>query len=383
MMNRRHFIWAICGVILPAIIMSKGAAMNIFKNDFEQRWEELFKDVRKLNEYTTTHPVELSKVKISEQNIDGAIFIGAQFTGVKWEATRGQKSKFTKIVFRDCEFISSNFDESIFVDVEFVDCKFLDSTLSGSTMTGVRFVNCTMEETKLTGLDGTELVIEGGEYKVRTSFSFSGIPFKFKNASFSGVNFMGMVDSCPLSIEGGLLSEVDFSKSHFSTVTLRRVKQGEGGIKFNGITAKDILLEDVDLDGIGFMNATADTAIIRNSQIFAIGFSGGGVGKIYFSNSTIRYFDIAESMMPHVEFTKCKLYEPMLYDGLIEEFAIRESTITDMKGKNFKADIVLWDNVTLDGKIDLTNAQVKDFRPTRLKRGPRLNLITTGSNMKF
>jgi hypothetical protein len=37
----------------------------------------------------------------------------------------------------------------------------------------------------------------------------------------------------------------------------------------------------------------------------------------------------------------------------------------------------------LDGKIDLTNAQVKDFRPTRLKRGPRLNLITSGSNMRF
>ena len=302
---------------------------------------------------------------------------------MKWEATRGQKSKFTKTVFRDCEFISSNFDESIFADVEFVDCKFQDSTLSGSTMTGVRFVNCTMEETKLTGIDGTELVIDGGEYKVRTSFSFSGLPLKIKNANFYGVNFMGMVDSCPLSIEGGLLSEVDFSKSHFSTVTLRRVRQGEGGVKFNSITAKDILLDDVDLDGIGFMQATANTALIRDSHILAIGFSGGGVGEIHFSNSTVRYFDIAESMMPHVEFTKCKLYEPMLYGGLILELAIRESTITDMKGKNFKADIVNWDNVTLDGKIDLTNAQVKDFRPTRLKRGPKLNLMTTGSNIRF
>ena len=186
-----------------------------------------------------------------------------------------------------------------------------------------------------------------------------------------------------LLIDGGLLSEVDFSKSHFSTVTLRRVTQGDGGVKFNGITAKDILLEDVDLDGIGFMKATAETAIISDSQILAIGFIGSRVDKIYFSNSTIRYFDIAESMMPHVEFTKCKLYEPMLYDGVIEELAIRESTITDMKCKNFKADIVLWDNVTLDGKIDLTNAQVQHFRPTRLKRGPRLNLITTGSNMRF
>jgi hypothetical protein len=59
------------------------------------------------------------------------------------------------------------------------------------------------------------------------------------------------------------------------------------------------------------------------------------------------------------------------------------STINIIDATEFKGEIVLWDNVTLDGKIDLTNAQVKDFRPTRLKRGPRLNLITTGSNMRF
>jgi hypothetical protein len=48
-----------------------------------------------------------------------------------------------------------------------------------------------------------------------------------------------------------------------------------------------------------------------------------------------------------------------------------------------KADTVLWDNVTLNGKIDLTNAQVKDFRPTRIQHGPDLQLITTGSNLNF
>jgi uncharacterized protein YjbI with pentapeptide repeats len=363
--------------------MSEGVAMNIFKNDFEQRWEELFKDVRKLNEYTTTHLVELRKVEVSEQNIDGAIFIGTKFTGVKWEATRGQKSKFTKTVFRDCEFISSNFDESIFVDVEFVDCKFLDSTLSGSTMTGVRFVNCTMEETKLTGLDGTELVIEGGEYKVRTSFSFSGIPFKFKNASFSGVNFMGMVDSCPLSIEGGLLSEVDFSKSHFSTVTLRRVRQGEGGVKFNSVTAESITFEDVEMmRGTGIGYSTVGIVRIIGGKMYGPSFLDANIAKTYVRNAYVTRFAIGNKMgQAHVD--NSTMHRVGLFDGFIDEFSVTNSTIDEIVGENFKADIVLWDNVTLDGKIDLTNAQVKDFRPTRLKRGPRLNLITTGSNMKF
>lgn len=59
------------------------------------------------------------------------------------------------------------------------------------------------------------------------------------------------------------------------------------------------------------------------------------------------------------------------------------SQINILNATAFKADTVVWDNVTLDGKIDLTNAQVKDFSPTRITRGPNLQLITTGSNMRF
>ena len=381
-MSRRHFLWRICGVILFAFIISEGVAMNIFKNDFEQRWEELFQDVSKLNEYTMTHTVELRKVKVSEQNINGAIFVGAKFTEVSWESTHGQKSKFTKTVFRDCEFISSNFDESIFADVDFVDCKFLDSTLSGSTMTGVRFVNCMMEETKLTGLDGTELVIEGGEYKVRTSFSFSGIPLKFQEVSFSGVNFMGMVDSYPLSIEGGLLSEVNFSKSHFSTVTLRRVRQAEGGVYFNGVTAENINFEDVDmLEGTGIGDATVGTIRIIGGQMYGPAFKNANIAKTYIRNAYVTRFALGNMGQLHVD--NSTLHRPGFFKGSIEELSITNSTIDEIVGENFKADLVIWDNVTLDGKIDLTNALVKDFRPTRLKRGPKLNLITTGSNMRF
>jgi uncharacterized protein YjbI with pentapeptide repeats len=373
-------------LIILFILLATGVAyaMNIFSSDFQKRWVDLSKNVKVLNEYTTTHPnIELKGVNVEGLNLDGAIFNGGTFDGVDWKNVSAKGSKYRKVKFKDCKFTNSRYWNAEFIDVVFEDCEFVSTQFLKSKFVNVKIVNCKGIEAEFDELSGSELLVENTVLNDRSSFTDSKIPLVFRNTTLSGVNMMGLSGNHPLIIEGGILDEVDFYKSHFSTVTLRRVKQGEGGIKFNGITAKDILLEDVDLDGIGFMNATADTAIIRNSQIFAIGFSGGGVGKIYFSNSTIRYFDIAESMMPHVEFTKCKLYEPMLYDGLIEEFAIRESTITDMKGKNFKADIVLWDNVTLDGKIDLTNAQVKDFRPTRLKRGPRLNLITTGSNMKF
>lgn len=77
------------------------------------------------------------------------------------------------------------------------------------------------------------------------------------------------------------------------------------------------------------------------------------------------------------------MYDIALWDCFVDEYSVTNSTIDIIRGKNFKADTVVWDNVTLDGKVDLTNVQVKDFRPTRLKRGPKLQLITTGSNMRF
>jgi len=72
-----------------------------------------------------------------------------------------------------------------------------------------------------------------------------------------------------------------------------------------------------------------------------------------------------------------------MWDGYTEELHIRNCAIDEIDGENFKADTVIWDNVTLDGKIDFTNAQVKDFQATRLKRGSQLQLVTTGSNLKF
>ncbi len=356
--------------------------MSIFGNEFQNKYKELFKDVEKLNAYTRTHKVELTGENIKDINLTKAEFHGATFKNVKWEEVTIENSIFNNVVFEDCEFINSNFNAAKLIDCVFKNCRIHFTKMNRAVFKNGQYIGCDIKNSGMVKWTGDEITFNGSKI-LDTPLAQGNIKFTFLDTDLDGVRVMMTEGNHPLLIEGGLLSEVDFSKSHFSTVTLRRVKQGEGGVKFNSITAKDILLDDVDLDGIGFMQATANTALIRDSHILAIGFSGGGVGEIHFSNSTVRYFDIAESMMPHVEFTKCKLYEPMLYGGLILELAIRESTITDMKGKNFKADIVVWDNVTLDGKIDLTNAQVKDFRPTRLKRGPKLNLITTGSNMRF
>jgi hypothetical protein len=110
-------------------------------------------------------------------------------------------------------------------------------------------------------------------------------------------------------------------------------------------------------------------------------FKNANIAKTYIRNAYVTRFALGYMEQVHVD--NSTLHRSGFFKGGIEELSVTNSTIDEIVGKNIKADIILWDNVTLDGKIDLTNAQVKDFRPTHLKRGPRLNLITTGSNLKL
>ena len=369
--------------IYLAVVAVPGNAMNIFKNDFEQQWEELFKDVNKLNEYTKARPVELRGVDIDNYRINEVIFTGATFDGVTWKNVSAKKSRFIKVIFKNCTFEDVNFEDSIMTDVTFENCKIHYSNFSGCTMVRSCFRDCDIVETALDGTDGDILRVDKCSIKTRSAFSGSKIQFEFRDTNMHDVNMMGLNGGYPLLIEGGTLSEVDFGKSHFSTVTLRRVKQGEGGVKFNDITAKSVTFESVDMTHGTAIARSRVKSVIVNGGNFGTTFDDSIIGAIYVRDAELYYMEFSEVKLPKVTISNCKLYDTGLYDGFIEEFSVYNSEFNIIVGDNFKADTVVWDNVTLDGKIDLTNAHVEDFQVTRLKRGPKLQLITTGSNLKF
>jgi uncharacterized protein YjbI with pentapeptide repeats len=372
-------------LLILFILLATGVAyaMNIFSSDFQKRWVDLSKNVKVLNEYTTTHPnIELKGVNVEGLNLDGAIFNGGTFDGVDWKNVSAKGSKYRKVKFKDCKFTNSRYWNAEFIDVVFEDCEFVSTQFLKSKFVNVKIVNCKGIEAEFDELSGSELLVENTVLNDRSSFTDSKIPLVFRNTTLSGVNMMGLSGNHPLIIEGGLLSEVDFYKSHFSTVTLRRVKQGEGGVYFNGVTAESINFEDVDmLEGTGIGDATVGMVRIVGGQMYGPAFKNANIAKTYIRNAYVTRFALGNMGQVYVD--NSTLHRSGFFKGGIDELSVTNSTIDEIVGKNFKADIVLWDNVTLDGKIDLTNAQVKDFRPTRLKRGPRLNLITTGSNMKF
>jgi len=383
-MKRQYIILiSVATAFLLMILTSAGVAMNIFKNDFEKRWETLSSDVEKLNGYTKLHPVELRNVKVEGKKLDGVVFNAAIFDGVEWINTSLEEGIFTKVIFKNCKFINTQNWNSTFTDVLFENCTFHSAEFSGSTMVDVSFKGCKITDSRLKELVGNELLVEDSTLEERTSLSWSSIPMTFRKCTLDGVGLSGMKLPNAMTVEDSLLDEVDFGRGHFSTVTLRRVRQGEGGVKFNSVTAESITFEDVEMmRGTGIGYSTVGIVRIIGGKMYGPSFLDANIAKTYVRNAYVTRFAIGNKMgQAHVD--NSTMHRVGLFDGFIDEFSVTNSTIDEIVGENFKADIVLWDNVTLDGKIDLTNAQVKDFRPTRLKRGPRLNLITTGSNMKF
>ncbi len=356
--------------------------MSIFNNEFQQNYKNLFKNVDSLNEYTKANKVELKGVDVEDVDLNGAEFHGAVFSKVTWKNIHLENSIFTKVVFDGCYFENSKLNGSQFVQCVFINCKFYNTRISRVTLKGAKFSNCQIEKSVFNRWVGDEVFFTGGKI-MDTPFAEGRIQYTFKDIELDGLQVVLTEGGLPLTVEDSEITEVDFGDSLFSEIVLRRVKQSGGGVKFNDLKANSITIEDVDMTR-GTAISRSEVGLVRvNGGRFGTSFAGANIGKIILRDAELSYMSFAESALPSVEIANCQLYDTGMWDGYIKEFSVTNSVFNIIDGENFKADTVVWDNVTLEGKIDLTNAQVEDFRPTRLKRGPKLQLITTGSNLRF
>jgi uncharacterized protein YjbI with pentapeptide repeats len=375
--------WIFTGCLILFVLFSgEILAMNIFQNDFEKRWASLSKDVIKLNEYTAKGSIELSNVEASNLDLRGVVFNGAKISSINWENVKATKSKFYNVVFRNCTFTGGDFGNGTYIDVLFDDCEFFDTSYSGSKMENVRFLNCKIERTGIGYLEGGRVQFEGCNWDTGIG-GMSQCHFEFRKSTIGGVMFMGMKGAVPLVIEDCSLDEVNFGKSHFSDVILRQVRQGEGPTRFNNATAKSIRFENVNMTtGVSLAHVTAESVVIDGGT-FRGATEGSTIAKIYAHDANLFMYDMSEATMPCVNIWDCQIQNLAIWECFVKEFSIANSTIYGMDATDFKAETAVWDNITLDGKIDFSNAHIKDFRPSRIHRGSNLQLITAGSNVRI
>lgn len=356
--------------------------VDILKNDFEKKWEELSKNVKKLNEYTASRPVQLRNKKVEGVDLGGVVFTEAVFEEVEWIDVDASKATLTNVLFKNCKFIGGKWNEGRFIDVVFEYCEFVDTTLGRSVMNNVFFRNCKIIRTGIGYLTGGKVEFDGCHWDTGVGGD-SSVEFVLRNSKIEGVSFSTMKGSMPILIENSILEEVDFSRGHLSDIVIKKSKHSDGGARFNNITAKSITFEDVDMTkGMAISNSEVGMVRVSGGR-FGVAFAGSTIPKIYIRDADLFYLDFAEAKLDYVEIANCNLYDTGMWDGYIDQFLVKNSKFTIIDGENFKADIAVWENVTLDGEINLTNAHIKDFRPSRLNRGPNLNLITTGSNLRL
>jgi uncharacterized protein YjbI with pentapeptide repeats len=203
-MKMKLVITIIAIAALIFVALGGANAMSIFKNDFEQKWEELSQNVKKLNEYTALRPVVLRNVKVSERNLDGAIFTGVKFIDVEWENSTSKKSTFTKVVFEKCKFTQSNFSYSTFTDVVFKDCEFIDADINRSKLIDVRFEGCKFNQMGLVENEGNTLSLVNC-HMLNSGMGDCTIDFEIKDSTLDGVDVSTSKGGRKVHIEGGLL----------------------------------------------------------------------------------------------------------------------------------------------------------------------------------
>jgi len=349
------------------------------KSALSPEWAERFREIVKLNAYAQSTPVRLSNVVIEGYNLSGAKLSGAEFEKVEWKKVTLKSGEFT-----NTKFIHSSFEEVVFENVLFKDTVFEDAIFDASTffhaeLLNVRFVRCQFKNAGLESLKASTISIEDSKLE-DVSFFRSVIIATVRWSKFIDVGMTGLVAPSALTFEKSDLKEVNADDSILSSLratdsqidaTFKNAKIGR--VEFEGSELDTSLSESVitsmivassKIKTLRMNSAKMDSVVIRDcEQTKNFGFYKATVRKIDVERSKLSDFDVAKTS--------------------VETLRISNSTLSETDFEELKAKSVSLENIFLDGKVDFTNAHIDQLTTKNITKLPSLNLITTGSNVKF
>ena len=165
---------------------------------------------------------------------------------------------------------------------------------------------------------------------------------------------------------------------------------------------KELIIENTKFDSI-FDVGSAESIVARNSVIDT-SFSATTIGHLIVDNTDVMRMISNRAKINSISLTDCKRAEKVvMYEASVATFSVtncplydfraREAnigslrvkggSITNSKFEGMKAKTVLLENVSLDGELNFTGAQIGDLKTHNLTQQPGLKLITTGSTVKF
>ena len=367
-------------IVFGLFISGASHAMSILDGQLplQNPWKERFQDVTKLNDFAKTHPVEITNAKIENENIDGAILNGGKFENSNWKKVSAKNASLAKVVFSKGIIEDVDFSDSILTDVVFEDINLRGLRFFRATLHNVKFIRCTFNGINLDQTKNSQIEVNDSK-AISTSFSEGQLIAVFRNSKlYDGVE---LTDLQPPS-------SLTFEKSELIQVNLERSK------------LQSLIIEDTKFDAV-LDAGSAESVTIRNSSVDT-SFSAATIGTLSMINTSVTKLSFNKAKAKSLVFKNCpKLVDFVMYGTTIDTLEIDHtqvsdfypavsnigvlqvvnSTITKAGFERFKAKSLIFNNVTLDGKIDFTGAHVDKLETHNITKQPGLNLITTGSNV--
>lgn len=352
------------------------------KSELSGVWKERFNDVNKLNEYTKQGlKIEISDALIKDYKFNDAIFNNASFKEVEWIDTVTKKLSFTNTVFKSNSFENVEFTDAIFTNVTFEDSEFYNTSFYLSQMTGVKFVRCTFKnKSDFSTIKNANIEFDHSTFD-HTSFAETQGNLFFRNSTLNNVRLIDLVFPSSITFENSKLQDVALDRSKLTKLEMDNVT-GDGRNGFNGGSIADVEvrnstirfgLNEGDVGKVSFINSTISAGfrsskikefiIVNCKEVKGLGFYKASLDNLQISNCPIGNIDMTFAIINHASFEKLS----------IEKSSFRT---TKMMSLSFT-------DVSLDGSMDFSNAQVEHILTQNVTKLPGLNLNLTGSNVKF
>lgn len=351
------------------------------KSPLSAPWTERFQNVAKLNEYAKISPVELSNVLIENQKIDGAVLSGGQFQNTDWKSVSANKVNMNKTVFRGGTLEMVDFSDSTLSGVVFEDVRLVEVRFFGATLKNVRFVRCTFNGSNVDQLKASNIEVVDSKV-IHTSLSEGELTAVFKNSQlYKGTKLTSLRLPSSLTFEKSDLDDVDLSRSVLNDLILDTVKSNKSGFDTGTISKVDITGGDISF---GFTEAKIENIKIHDLNNVGLAFQDAVIKTMSLNKCRTTFnVNLFHARVGAIDVANCALnnFSPM--EMTVDVLHISDGSIANSEFQKMKAKTLTLENVTLDGKLDFTNAHIGDLKVHNVTKQPGLQLITTGSNVRF
>lgn len=367
---------------LSLVLIGASTAMSSIgiKLPLSGAWKERFQDVAKLNDYAKNQPVEIANATIKDYNIDGAVLKGGRFENTHWKDVSAKQVNLTKTVFSKGVLENVDFSDSVLTDVVFEDMMLWEVRFYSPTLNNVRFIRCTFNGSNVDRTKASRIEVSDSRV-VSSSFSEGQLVAVFRNSKLEkGTELTDLVPPSSLTFEKSELTDLDMDRSKLNELVIDG-SNFDGGLQLGSIESLSIRNSIVDAT---FSATTIGRLTISNADISRMEFIRTKINSMLLENcKRSNDFNMFQVTASTIDITRCPLNEFSPISSNIGGLRVKDSSIGNSEFQKMKAKTVTLENVSLDGEINFTGAQLGELKTHNITKQPGLNLITTDSNVRF